>query len=1066
MPARKVPAKDEVARYVTSYVTRELVQPAADGTADPELATIAVTLAERLARTPSGVIVDIGCGHGTLLQRLAELPLFMEQTGWLYVAVDDDEKLDQLARLTRKLAVSRRVEPVDLKTFYDSWPHRGSPQLVFCRNVLHELSIDQTAVLLNRIAANTDSNDELIIQDLLRLPESERHHSCWLSDKLADCLRACGFQQITPILQGSKSGNAWFNLLAKNRAGVAPPIEEVQARIITARQEQWDLWIALDRAREEALPHRSELVAALDLDLQLESLTRELRNLGALQLDLPPDLARRVRTVEFFRRVEAFVRSGALVKQLPAESAHFRERGEALNIMEAYLRSQSRLAMVYGGSGTGKTTFISHLLKGRLYEKSFVSINAHASRGLWPLIEQLFAQVGLNIPGDMLSVLGNIEYASVESAIRQFVNRYAPEMVIVIENFDSWLDSNGAIIDDGVARLLELLASKDKTKLIFTSRFQYVPPRLVAATGGEVPTTVRMGRFLTDLTVVNILDDHFDRGKAGIGDYPLRLIQAIDRHPLIAFLAGRVLANSGAGVLLDAQFISEVQRQLRSELMARLVDEQMLPAVEVASKLRIPVPLTMLERLSSPDSVFRARSSEVLYTVPDHRWNELVTTLGLLRRRTVDDLAPAMPAEHEFTDSAEHARIAESYWSVHQSDDDPKWIRECHFHRMLSGSVAPGQLASYAGKYYLPELIASAHYCFRTKRDFPLALELYEAAAGLAPLDEQSLMWRASCLIRTGKRDQGDAEYRRLAMSYPSNIGLRTSHVDALLYARDDQAAIDALTTYDLGPDKSSWVAQQWGRAHLGLHQYEKAIPIFRSLIAAGNAESHCYVYLARALQQYGDVEQAIEVLRHGKKVYPENVAIQTSLGADLERHRNDAEALEVLLPMFRDAPGNTRAALAIIRVHLRQGDIDSAERVSRLAQRHVVGAMRPFMITAEAEILIARNQAMAAVEFLRQQVSDDENLTGLLLEAFIQVINKEMNSDRRARMIQEAMAVPIPDRWQMNVPVQVTLARLAIAAGDQKRFDRALDRLAETLVNPVELSRLRQQWDAAQTGS
>jgi hypothetical protein len=31
---------------------------------------------------------------------------------WTYVAVDEDDKLDEIARLTRRLGISRRVEPV------------------------------------------------------------------------------------------------------------------------------------------------------------------------------------------------------------------------------------------------------------------------------------------------------------------------------------------------------------------------------------------------------------------------------------------------------------------------------------------------------------------------------------------------------------------------------------------------------------------------------------------------------------------------------------------------------------------------------------------------------------------------------------------------------------------------------------------------------------------------------------------------------------------------------------------------------------------------------------------
>jgi hypothetical protein len=79
-----------------------------------------------------------------------------------------------------------------------------------------------------------------------------------------------------------------------------------------------------------------------------------------------------------------------------------------------------------------------------------------------------------------------------------------------------------------------------------------------------------------------------------------------------------------------------------------------------------------------------------------------------------------------------------------------------------------------------------------------------------------------------------------------------------------------------------------------------------------------------------------------------------------------DEEALSILLPIFEATPGNTRAALAIIRVHLRQGDSLDAEQVFRRAQKYVTPAMQSFLITADAEIKLSRNEPRSAVELLR----------------------------------------------------------------------------------------------------
>ncbi|MEQ1935988.1 MAG: AAA family ATPase, partial [Fimbriimonadaceae bacterium] len=389
--------------------------------------------------------------------------------------------------------------------------------------------------------------------------------------------------------------------------------------------------------------------------------------------------------------------------------------------MEEFLRSGARLALVHGGVGTGKTTFVNHLLASRLYEKAFISIDGRTSRNVWSLIEQLFSQTGLRLNADVLSALPDLRYAHTEAPLGQFLNRFADQIVIVLEHFDELLDSNGRFVSADVERFIHLIASKSKIKLVLTSRNDFIPPDLAKNSGSAPPQIVRVGRFGTDLTIANILDDHFDRGKFGLSEYPAKLLGAIDRHPLIATLVGQILKQQGPKLISDDTFLRQVKNKLRIELFARLLDDRVLPAVEAASKLRIATPRILLEALASQDAIFYAKSAELLYAVPDYRWGELLSTLGLFRKRTIEDLAPEELIEQNAEEENFHQLAADCYLQIYRrQDDDPKWIRESHFHRMLSGGLSAGQLAEYSGQYYVPELISSAHYCFRTRRDYKL----------------------------------------------------------------------------------------------------------------------------------------------------------------------------------------------------------------------------------------------------------------------------------------------------------------------------------------------------------
>jgi hypothetical protein len=70
----------DVDRYVQSYLTREIIQSPVDASIDPQLATIIGRIAERLSDEKAGAILDVGCGHGTTLNRVAELHEFRDQT--------------------------------------------------------------------------------------------------------------------------------------------------------------------------------------------------------------------------------------------------------------------------------------------------------------------------------------------------------------------------------------------------------------------------------------------------------------------------------------------------------------------------------------------------------------------------------------------------------------------------------------------------------------------------------------------------------------------------------------------------------------------------------------------------------------------------------------------------------------------------------------------------------------------------------------------------------------------------------------------------------------------------
>lgn len=1048
---------EKLARYARNYMTRQLIQDPSNANGDPQLGSIVGHLTEALSVAQEGRLYDIGCGHGALLARLATLPAFTSRPGWRYCPVDFEEQLDEVHRLARKLNLTSRTDELTLNQFATE-PPNVARKIFFCRNVLHELRIPETTELLYSVIRLLQPEDLILFQDLLRFPEGERNNHCWTSELLAEALEEIGFSDILVYEQGTSRGNGWLNLKAGFKGNQPPAKNVIRQILLSARQRQWTLWSALEAAGN-TLPERDKLIEALDLDLQLASLTRELRGNGGLEARLDPEVERRIRFAEISRRIEALAETEVKPREASHPPVHFRERGAQMTEAETFLRSSARLAVVYGGIGTGKSTFLDQLLANRLYDKLLVRIDARLTRGVWPMIEQTLAQLGLNLAVDVISVLSELTYDQLSSSIGRLLNAIAPRLVFVLENIDEILDSNLRFIEPQIEAFLKQVVSKDGIKFLVSSRREYLPVTLQRAAANLPVVSVRMGRYATTETVINVLDDYFDRARAGLSEYPAALLDAIDRHPLIAALVGRVLQQEGQKALFDETFIRQVRQRLKADLFARLVDGTALAAIEAASEIRIPVPVFVIEALSSRESVYHARENDIIYMVRDRYWKELLASLGLFRKMTGNALMPASIDDiAESSSNVSHAYIAEQLEHVYRQDNDPKWLRESYYHRMLSGQTEGLNLTEFAGKYYLTELVASADYCFK-HGDFCAALAQYNAAIGIGRLDERALMHRASSMIRTGDIGKGSETYRLLVSNYPQNVGIRRSHVDALLYRNEFKQAKEVLKVYELLPEEDTWHALQWARAELGLHNYPQAITLLIDLRKKRSDDPYVVTYLARALQEFGDLQGAIEVLLIGADEFKDNVAILTSLANNLERAYRDEEARPLLTQLLARDAGNTRAALSMVRILLRDDNQVDAQKVAKRAEREAIGSLKTFAFMALAEVMVANGQAESAAEFLRGQLKEDDGVGTLLIDALLRAANEAADPLARETLIRKASEVRMPPEMMHTVPVQITLVKLAVATRDNAAFEAAITFLADTRIDPVELERLRKLW-------
>lgn len=636
--------------------------------------------------------------------------------------------------------------------------------------------------------------------------------------------------------------------------------------------------------------------------------------------------------------------------------------------------------------------------------------------------------------------------------MEKFVDAFSGRIIVYIDDFHRALDSNGNLADKDLATAIGLLVRSASSKIILAQN-QHAPANIVETAWGQSnPFTVQLRRFASDDTVINVLDDRVDRSSLGITAYPERLISAISRHPLAARLAADVLRARGAGVLNEERLFLELEEHLFSELWGRLVNETSSAAVNIAVQLRLPIPQKSLELLSSKDSVAAGLENSALYATEDRRWDALISALELFRRR-------ASPSAGSL--ELLHGNIADEYVSLYRDDDDPKWIRESYFHRLLSSDSLHPQL----GAYYFRELVGSANYCFRVRRH-DRALELYNFAASVGSLTEDALMHRASCMVRTGKRPDGDREFSRLFDLYPRAQGMKLSYIAALIWIRKYDEALEKFNSLEVDAN-DIYATGLLGRINLGLHRYEDAEALLRRVVGHSKLPPlRAYLDLARALQYQGAVGEERKILAKALQHYPGELELLSMDGAALQRSNKPDDAVNLLQPLFDLHPDQTNAALTLIKIYGRRPTtVYKARQVLERAVRAAENSSDPIFITMEAEVLKSEGRSDAAVQLLADRTAlDDQHSMGMYFECLYHSLAGKSRTVSKVQAA-EALKIPIPGPLAKNIPLQINRARLAAVADDYIVFQSLRSQLSVSRVERFELEALERLWSDQKQG-
>jgi len=465
---------EELGRFFAGYGGPDGIQESESAAFDSQIKNLSLVIATKIAGSQQGTVLDIGCGKGVILRRLAEIDAFRQRPAWIYVGADFEENTDVVLSLAIELKLHRRVDSVELASLYVDWvtPEIAPrPLLVIIRNVFHELSIDDTAKLVTTLMGKLAADDLLIVQDLQVFPVAERRNACWNPQFFTNMLERCGFL-CALVEEPSPRGNRWFTVNATRTGANNLILDQVRTWVIEERKKQYDHWQMFGALAHNDAKLRPPELALIDFDLQLFALGQQLRDVRSPGVASPtPETENAIALATFQKHIAGYDQTNLAVASTRMErSPHFRDRANSQDALEEFLRGNAQAVVIQGGTLMGKTVLVREVLSRRAHDRSPIMLDVRQTSSVWNLVEQYLAEIGCVFPVDLLTSFHGLQFAGVSPAISQLVGGIAASTVVVIDHFEQLLDPNNSVGDAEIRQFLEILASTASAKLIISNR--------------------------------------------------------------------------------------------------------------------------------------------------------------------------------------------------------------------------------------------------------------------------------------------------------------------------------------------------------------------------------------------------------------------------------------------------------------------------------------------------------------------------------------------------------------------------------------------------------------------
>ena len=914
---QEVKKEENLSRYISGYSTPEKPQEIDEIQGDFQLTGLLPAINSYASRYSKITILDIGCGNGILLAKLASADFFKNKSNIQYIGSDYRDKLKKAFSTALDLNCLSESKFISLED--DNWTkYLNENSIVVVRNVFHELKISEAAKIMYQICTYLPTNSVVFIQDMTTLPTAEKGNAGWLGIHFKSILEQGGLNVVfTP--DTSKRGIDLFLIEATRKEKCGLSENNFHKLLLKSRKEQVELLTKEHDKTAESPDNELKLcriyhdITAISLDLKkYENINDE------IALESIFNLA--------FKSLSEIDIQNITDRYEYPRIRGFQNRGHHIDSINDFLRSDKSIYILKAGSYLGKKTLVWWALDQKLrHERLPLYLFLNESSNVSTILEEIAIQIGVTkfLDVEILTSLHRISLDVLKNSmeLRSALLLIVKKSILILDGFENCIDPNNKIQNADVSWLVNFWSDIKGAKIIIQTRVEVKDIPFSKSTQeymSTFPKTYNDEYKFTKQLLDELIPISYRTENIGFKRYPENLLVTLDNHPYFIYVAGTLIRNSqDFACLTNQDYLSKLENRLYDTLISEFnLGENQKLAIYSLGLIQIPVPTEFVEMLCGEKIAIELLEKGFLVQEIPGRFR-LLTILTKIR------IEKHGKEEIQLLETNLHKKISSLFYDLYKNNSDPSFLRQAYHHQLLSGNKK-------ISTYILPQLSEAAEFWFSNHK-YSECIWAYETIQKERKLHSREQLRFASCLIRTQKITEGMKEYNELIKKYNTWKGVKSSYVDSLIYAGVHIKT--ALKVLDQIPehDRDTYWHRQKARCYIQINKRMDAYSEYETAILGSKKYESWNIIreLIAYAHKVGDDDKEYEWLDYAwthLMLHIDEVRIE--LGAYYERMNQLEKAEELLFEAYKNMPNNAYCVLPLVKTLYKVGKVDEAEAV------------------------------------------------------------------------------------------------------------------------------------------